>query len=81
MTRVQKERFPNQESYEAVKDSFIFDEATVKKMKSDAILMHPLPRVNEITLEVDNLPQAKYFEQAKNGVPIRMALIKYCLEG
>jgi aspartate carbamoyltransferase catalytic subunit len=80
MTRVQKERFPNTESYEAVKNAFIFDEATVEKMKSNAILMHPLPRVNEITLGVDELPQAKYFEQAKNGVPMRMALIKYCLE-
>ena len=80
MTRVQKERFPNLESYEAVKDAFIFDEDTVGKMKSDAILMHPLPRVNEITLGVDNLPQAQYFEQARNGVPMRMALIKYCLE-
>ncbi|MDD2693860.1 MAG: aspartate carbamoyltransferase [Candidatus Gracilibacteria bacterium] len=80
MTRVQKERFPNLESYEAVKDAFIFDEDTVGKMKSDAILMHPLPRVNEITLGVDNLPQARYFEQARNGVPMRMALIKYCLE-
>lgn len=81
MTRVQKERFPNLESYEAVKDSFIFDENAVKKMKANAILMHPLPRVNEITLGVDSLAQAKYFEQAKNGVPMRMALIKYCLEG
>lgn len=81
MTRVQKERFPNMESYDAVKNAFIFDEGTVNKMKGNAILMHPLPRVNEITLGVDNLPQAKYFEQAKNGVPMRMALIKYCLEG
>lgn len=81
MTRVQKERFPNTESYDAVKNAFIFDEAIVAKMKSNAILMHPLPRVNEITLWVDDLPQAKYFEQAKNGVPMRMALIKYCFEG
>jgi aspartate carbamoyltransferase catalytic subunit len=79
MTRVQKERFPNIESYDAVKNTFIFDAETVKKMKSDAILMHPLPRVNEITLEVDDLPQARYFEQAQNGVPVRMALIHYCL--
>lgn len=80
MTRVQKERFPDIESYDAVKDAFIFDTTTVEKMKSDAILMHPLPRVNEIILDVDNLPQARYFEQARNGVPVRMALIKYCLE-
>ena len=81
MTRVQKERFPNIESYNVVKDTFIFDAETVGKMKSDAILMHPLPRVNEITLEVDSLPQARYFEQAQNGVPVRMALIHYCLWG
>ncbi len=49
-------------------------------MRQDAILMHPLPRVNEPPSEVDSLPQAAYFEQAKNGVPVRMALIKYCLE-
>lgn len=81
MTRVQKERFPNLETYEAVKNKFIFDEATVKKMGTKSILMHPLPRVNEITLGVDDLPQARYFDQARNGVPMRMALIKYCLEG
>lgn len=79
MTRVQKERFPDIESYNTVKDMFIFDASTVNKMKKDAILMHPLPRVNEIHPEVDVLPQARYFEQAKNGVPMRMALIKYCL--
>lgn len=81
MTRVQKERFPDMEGYNAVKNEFIFDAETVKKMKPESILMHPLPRVNEITLEVDTLPQAHYFEQARNGVPVRMALIKYCLEG
>lgn len=80
MTRVQKERFPNIESYNAVKDAFIFDKKTAEKMSASAILMHPLPRVNEITLDVDALPQAKYFDQARNGVPVRMALIKYCLE-
>lgn len=81
MTRVQKERFGDIESYNAVKDLFVFDEVTVNKMKKDAILMHPLPRVNEITLGVDSLPQARYFQQARNGVPVRMALVKYCLEG
>jgi aspartate carbamoyltransferase catalytic subunit len=81
MTRVQKERFPNIESYDAVKDAFVFDVATVSKMWAQSILMHPLPRVNEISLEVDLLQQARYFAQAQNGVPMRMALIKYCLEG
>ena len=79
MTRVQKERFPNIESYNAVKDLFIFTADTVRQMGKDSILMHPLPRVNEITLEVDALPQARYFQQAQNGVPMRMALIRYCL--
>lgn len=74
-TRVQKERFEDPLQYEAVKDAFIFDKALVTQMKPTAILMHPLPRVNEITHEVDDLPQAKYFEQAINGVPVRMALI------
>ncbi len=49
-------------------------------MKKDTILLHPLPRVNEITPEVDHLPQAKYFEQAKNGLYVRMALIEWCLK-
>ena len=80
MKKKKKERFPNIESYNAVKDSFIFNVDTVKKMHPKAILMHPLPRINEIETGVDNLPQARYFEQAKNGVPVRMALIKYCLE-
>jgi aspartate carbamoyltransferase catalytic subunit len=81
MTRVQKERFGDIASYEAVKDAFIFDTDTVQKMHDKAILMHPLPRVNEISLEIDSLPQARYFAQAANGVPVRMALIRYCLEG
>lgn len=81
MTRVQKERFSDIDSYEAIKNSFIFNAETVKKMHPKAILMHPLPRVHEILPEVDSLPQAKYFEQARNAVPVRMAIIKYCLEG
>lgn len=80
MTRVQKERFSDVASYEAIKNTFIFDVSTVKKMHPKAILMHPLPRVHEILPEVDDLPQAKYFEQARNAVPVRMAIIKYCLE-
>lgn len=49
-------------------------------MKPDALLLHPLPRINEITPEVDTLPQAKYFEQAQNGLYVRMALIEWCLD-
>jgi len=74
-TRVQQERFEDLSQFEAVKDVFVFDAPLVKQMKPTAILMHPLPRVNEIAHEVDALPQAKYFEQAQNGVQIRMALI------
>ncbi len=74
-TRMQKERFDDMEQYTQVRDAYIFTPEMVKLMKPDAILMHPLPRVNEIKQSVDALPQAKYFEQAQNGVPVRMALI------
>lgn len=74
-TRMQKERFEELEAYHKIKDAFIFTKELVSKMPADGILMHPLPRVNEIKQEVDKLPQAKYFEQALNGVPVRMALI------
>jgi len=74
-TRIQKERFPDKQEYERVKDAFILDRERVKKMKDDSILMHPLPRVGEIKPEVDKLPQARYFEQASNGVPARMGII------
>lgn len=73
-TRIQRERL-DPEVYERHKTAFHFNAAKVSKMKPNAILMHPLPRVNEIAHEVDDLPQAKYFEQAVNGVPVRMALI------
>lgn len=79
-TRMQKERFENQSDYQAVKDSFIFTAEMVSKMKPNATLMHPLPRVNEIQQRVDALPQARYFEQALNGVPVRMALIANVLK-
>ena len=78
-TRIQKERL-DLEVYKKHKHAFHFDVEKVSKMKPNAILMHPLPRVNEIAHEVDNLPQAKYFEQAINGVPVRMALIARGLE-
>lgn len=77
MTRVQKERFKLIEDYMAVKDSFILKPAGVKKMKKDAIIMHPLPRVNEIDTAVDSDPRAKYFDQVKNGLYVRMALLDY----
>lgn len=74
-TRMQKERFDDLEAFAKVKDSFIFTPEMVHKMPKSGTLMHPLPRVNEIIQAVDELPQAKYFEQALNGVPVRMALI------
>lgn len=74
-TRIQKERFESESDFETIKNTFIFDRDNVGHMKEKAILLHPLPRVNEITQDVDALPQAKYFEQARNGVPLRMALI------
>ncbi|MGJ8671316.1 aspartate carbamoyltransferase [Rubritalea sp.] len=79
-TRMQKERFEDIEQFNQVKNAFIFTPEMVNQMKPDATLMHPLPRVNEIMQRVDDLPQARYFEQALNGVPIRMALIAEALE-
>lgn len=81
VTRIQKERFPDIEEYERVKGAYVIRAETVKQLKADAIILHPLPRVDEIHPEVDALPQAKYFEQAKGGVPVRMALLKLLLGG
>jgi aspartate carbamoyltransferase len=75
VTRVQKERFNDPQDYEKVKDAYVIDAATLIKMKNDAAVMHPLPRVNEIHPEVDADPRAAYFRQMKNGLYIRMALI------
>lgn len=75
MTRVQKERFFNEEDYIRMKDYYILDKAKMKLAKEDMIILHPLPRVNEISVEVDNDPRACYFKQVQYGVYIRMALI------
>jgi len=75
MTRVQKERFFNEEDYVRLKDSYILTADKLSSAKEGLIVMHPLPRVNEIAPEVDSDPRAKYFEQAQNGVYVRMALI------
>ena len=75
MTRVQRERFFNEEDYIRLKDSFILDAEKMKLAPKDLIVLHPLPRVNEIAVEVDDDPRAKYFVQAQNGVYVRMALI------
>lgn len=75
MTRVQRERFFNEDDYIRLKDTYILDNEKMQLAKKDMIVLHPLPRVNEIATEVDNDPRAKYFEQAKNGMFVRMALI------
>ena len=75
MTRIQKERFFNEEDYLRLKDSYILDLQKLENAKSDLCIMHPLPRVNEISVKVDSDPRACYFEQALNGKYMRMALI------
>ncbi len=75
MTRVQKERFFNEEDYIRLKDSFILDSKKMSLAKEDMLVLHPLPRVNEIATEVDDDPRAVYFKQAEFGVYVRMALI------
>jgi len=75
MTRVQRERFFNEEDYIRLKDSFILDASKMAYAKKDMYILHPLPRVNEIATEVDNDPRAVYFKQAQYGVYVRMALI------
>jgi len=80
MTRVQKERFFSEEEYIRLKDYYILDKDKLKNAKKDLCILHPLPRVNEIHTDVDNDSRACYFEQAYNGVYIRMALILMLLE-
>ncbi|MBQ0003235.1 MAG: aspartate carbamoyltransferase [Treponema sp.] len=75
MTRVQKERFFNEQDYIRLKDSYILDREKMKMAKKDMIVLHPLPRVNEIAPEVDDDPRAAYFKQVKYGMYARMALI------
>ena len=75
MTRVQRERFFNEEDYIRLKNSYILTKAKLAQAPADMAVLHPLPRVNEITLDVDDDPRAAYFEQAQNGVYMRMALI------
>ncbi len=75
MTRIQGERFPDPLEYEKVKNSYILENAMLESSKDNMKVLHPLPRVNEITEDVDDNPKAYYFQQAKNGVYIRQALI------
>ena len=80
MTRVQKERFFNEEDYVRMKDFYILDKQKLSLAKDDMYILHPLPRVNEISTEVDADPRAAYFKQAQYGVYVRMALILTLLE-
>jgi aspartate carbamoyltransferase len=75
MTRIQKERFDDPAEYERLKGSYVLTRDLVERVNPDVTIMHPLPRVNEITTDVDTLPGAAYFRQARNGIPVRMALL------
>lgn len=75
VTRIQKERFPDPEEYEKVKGAYKVDSATLESASRGLILMHPLPRIDEISPEVDHMPQAKYFQQVRNAIPVRMATL------
>lgn len=83
MTRIQKERFPSSKDYEEVTRSFHLEKDMLEResVKDDMVILHPLPRVDEISADVDETPHAKYFQQAANGIPIRMALLKLLTEG
>lgn len=79
MTRIQRERFADPAEYERYKGVYVLDKATLKQAPEDMLVMHPLPRVDEISPEIDDDPRAVYFEQAAGGVPVRMALIALLL--
>ena len=81
VTRIQKERFPDPAEYNKVAGTYRIDNAMLREAEKDAIVMHPLPRIDEIAPEVDNTEHAKYFEQAFNGIPVRMALLCSILGG
>jgi aspartate carbamoyltransferase catalytic subunit len=81
VTRIQKERFTDESEYNSVIGYYIVNSDIVSTLKKQSIIMHPLPRVNEISPEVDADPRAAYFRQAANGIPVRMALLSMILEG
>ena len=80
VTRIQKERFPDEEEYMKVRGSYVIGQDVVNKMKEDAILLHPLPRIDEITTDVDSTKQAKYFKQAEYGKFTRAAILSLLLQ-
>ncbi|OGY37342.1 MAG: aspartate carbamoyltransferase [Candidatus Andersenbacteria bacterium RIFCSPHIGHO2_12_FULL_45_11b] len=79
VTRIQKERFQNQATYKKLQQNYVINKKTLKVLKSDGVIMHPLPRVGEIATEVDADPRAMYFEQIQNGIFVRMALLYWLL--
>ncbi len=81
VTRIQKERFPDEEEYLKVAGSYKIDCEILKKAKDNLVVMHPLPRVDEIDVSVDKTPYAKYFQQAFYGIPVRMAILYELLRG
>jgi aspartate carbamoyltransferase catalytic subunit len=81
VTRIQKERFPDPAEFAKVKGAYRIDLKTLKDAKKDMIILHPLPRVDEIAAEVDSTPQARYFQQVWNGIVVRMALLALVLGG
>ena len=80
VTRIQRERFSDPADYDKVKDSYVITRELVESTNPDMTIMHPLPRVNEIATDVDDLPGAAYFRQADNGVWARMALMALILD-
>lgn len=79
MTRIQEERFPDEEDFEKVRNSYVLNRKNVLgRCKKEAVILHPLPRVNEISTDLDDTPHARYFRQAANGVPVRKALLALC---
>ena len=81
MTRIQKERFASEKDYLAAKGKYILDKGVMARMRRDAVVLHPLPRVDEISAECDADPRAAYFRQAQNGLFVRMALLKRAMAG
>jgi len=81
VTRIQRERFPDESEYREVAGQYRIDAGTLEAAADDLVVMHPLPRVDEIAPDVDGTDHARYFQQAHNGVPVRMALLDHLLEG
>ena len=79
VTRIQRERFPDPAEYAKVKGSYVIDLNVLRKARSDLIILHPLPRVDEVTFDVDSTPFARYFQQVANGLVVRMALLALIL--